>query len=74
MLGVQVLFLCLVSFIVGAEAASPGVLKSTIVAAAEVRKATLDHTAPRLCAKIQAHGGVCATPSAPPPAPVAPIP
>jgi hypothetical protein len=74
MLGVQVLLLCLVSFIVGAEASSPGVLKSTIVAAAEVRKATIDHTAPRLCAKIQAHGGVCATPASTSPAPTTPTP
>jgi len=69
MLGVQVLFLCLVVFIVGAEQAAPGVLKSTITAAAEVYQSTHEHTLTRLCARIEAHGGTCPGHApAPPPA------
>lgn len=71
MLGVQVLFLCVVAFIVGAEQSAPGVLKSTITAAAEVYQSTHEHTLPRLCARIEAHGGICPG-HAPPPAPATP--
>ncbi|MCI3132716.1 hypothetical protein [Phenylobacterium aquaticum] len=73
MLGVQVLFLCVVAFIVGAEQAAPGVLKSTITAAAQVYESTHEHTLTRLCARIEAHGGTCpghappASPPTPPP-------
>lgn len=71
MLGVQVLFLCLVAFVVGAEQSAPGVLKSTITAAAEVYQSTQDHTLTQLCARIQAHGGACPAKAAPA-APAAP--
>jgi len=72
MLGVQVLLLCLVTFIVGAEQAAPGVLKSTITAVAEVYQSTHEHTLTRLCARIEAHGGTCPGHAAPAPNPAPP--
>jgi len=58
-LGVQVLILSLVFFLIGAEAAAPGVSRSVVVAAAETTVAVRDHTYGHLCARLSAHGRPC---------------
>ena len=56
MLGLQVLFLAIFFFLIGAETAAPGVAKSVITAAAEVSVAAHDQTYRRLCTRVQLHG------------------
>ncbi|ALL13083.1 hypothetical protein AQ619_06810 [Caulobacter henricii] len=72
MLGVQVLLICLGMFLVGAEAAAPGFVKSQIVAAAEVTRALNEDTQAKLCARVQAHGGTCGATVTPPPSELPP--